>query len=66
MLGQSWAEASERMIERTPPPERIAGIRRRHPAGQQKLFDTAEQSSRRGRSRSPAPGRRRNGRASRE
>jgi hypothetical protein len=31
------------MIERTPPPERIAGIRRRHPAGQQKLFDTAEQ-----------------------
>ena len=43
MLGQSWAEASERMIERTPPPERIAGIRRRHPAGQQKLFDTAEQ-----------------------
>jgi predicted PurR-regulated permease PerM len=44
VLGQSWAEASERMIERTPPPERIAGIRRRHPAGQQKLFDTAEQS----------------------
>lgn len=43
VLGQSWAEASERMIERTPPPERIAGIRRRHPAGQQKLFDTAEQ-----------------------
>jgi len=43
MLGQSWAEASERMIERTPPPDRIAGIRRRHPAGQQKLFDTAEQ-----------------------
>jgi predicted PurR-regulated permease PerM len=43
ILGQSWAEASERMIERTPPPERIAGIRRRHPAGQQKLFDTAEQ-----------------------
>ena len=43
ILGQSWAEASERMIERTPPPDRIAGIRRRHPAGQQKLFDTAEQ-----------------------
>jgi len=43
VLGQSWAEASERMIERTPPPDRIAGIRRRHPAGQQKLFDTAEQ-----------------------
>jgi predicted PurR-regulated permease PerM len=45
VLGQSWAEASERMIERTPPPERIAGIRRRHPAGQQKLFDTAEQGA---------------------
>ena len=44
ILGQSWAEASERMIERTPPPDRIAGIRRRHPAGQQKLFDTAEQA----------------------
>jgi len=43
MLGQSWLEASERMIERTPPPDRIAGIRRRHLAGQQKLFDTAEQ-----------------------
>ena len=42
VLGQSWAEASEGMIERTPPPERIVGIRRRHPAGQQKLFDTAE------------------------
>lgn len=43
LLGQSWTEASERMIERTPLPDRIAGIRRRHPAGQQKLFDTAEQ-----------------------
>ena len=43
MLGQSWAEASARMIERTPPPERMAGIRRRNVAGQQKLFDTAEQ-----------------------
>ncbi|MGH7482197.1 MAG: AI-2E family transporter, partial [Longimicrobiales bacterium] len=43
MLGQSWEEASERMIERTPPPERIAGIRRRQSAGQQRLFDTAEQ-----------------------
>jgi predicted PurR-regulated permease PerM len=43
VLGQSWAEASERMIERTPPPERIAGIRRRHLQGQQRLFDTAEQ-----------------------
>lgn len=43
LLDQSWAEASERMIERTPPPERIAGIRRRHLQGQQRLFDTAEQ-----------------------
>lgn len=43
VLGQSWAEASERMIERTPLPERIVGIRRRHPSGQQRLFDTAEQ-----------------------
>lgn len=42
MLGQSWAEASSEMIERTPPPERLAGIRRRNVAGQQKLFDTAE------------------------
>jgi predicted PurR-regulated permease PerM len=43
LLGESWAEASSRMIERTPPPDRVAGIRRRNVAGQQKLFDTAEQ-----------------------
>jgi predicted PurR-regulated permease PerM len=42
MLGQTWDEASQRMIELTPPPERIAGIRRRNVAGQQRLFDTAE------------------------
>ncbi len=42
ILGQSWAEASSGMIERTPPPERLAGLRRRNVAGQQKLFDTAE------------------------
>ena len=42
MLGQSWLEASQQMIEVTPPPERIVGIRRRVPAGQQRLFDTAE------------------------
>lgn len=42
MLGQSWDEASQSMIEMRPPPERIAGIRRRTVAGQQKLFDTAE------------------------
>ncbi len=43
ILGESWAEASSQMIQRTPPPERLAGIRRRNVAGQQKLFDTAEQ-----------------------
>ena len=42
LLGQSWAEASQRMIELTPPPDRIVGIRRRNVAGQQRLFDTAE------------------------
>lgn len=42
VLGQSWAEASEQMIEVTPPPDRIVGIRRRQASGQQKLFDTAE------------------------
>ncbi len=41
ILGQSWQEASEAMIERTEPPERIAGIRRRS-ANQTRLFDTAE------------------------
>jgi predicted PurR-regulated permease PerM len=43
MLGESWEEASEAAIEITPPPERIAGLRRRDPTDQQKLFDTAEQ-----------------------
>jgi predicted PurR-regulated permease PerM len=42
MLGQSWDEASQRMIEVTPPPDRIVGLRRRNVAGQQRLFDTAE------------------------
>ncbi len=45
MLGQTWDEASRRMIEMTPPPDRIAGIRRRSVAGQQRLFDTAERSA---------------------
>ncbi len=44
MLGQTWDEASQRMIELTPPPDRIVGIRRRNVAGQQRLFDTAERS----------------------
>lgn len=42
MLGQSWDEASQRMIELTPPPDRFVGLRRRNVAGQQRLFDTAE------------------------
>lgn len=42
ILGQSWQEASEQMIEVTPLPDRIVGIRRRQASGQQKLFDTAE------------------------
>ncbi len=41
VLGQSWQEANEAMIERTEPPDRIAGIRRRS-ANQTRLFDTAE------------------------
>jgi predicted PurR-regulated permease PerM len=47
ILGQSWEEASQRMIEVTPPPERIVGIRRRPPATghQQRLFDTADHPS---------------------
>lgn len=40
VLGQSWEEASQAMIEVTEPPERIAGIRRR--GSQTRLFDTAE------------------------
>lgn len=44
VLDESWEEASDAMISRTPPPERIAGVRtRRAPANQQRLFDTAEQ-----------------------
>lgn len=41
VLGQSWREASEGMIEFTEPPEKIAGIRRRNP-DQTRLFDTQE------------------------
>lgn len=44
VLGQSWREASEGMIEFTEPPEKIAGIRRRHP-DQSRLFDTQEIAS---------------------
>ena len=41
VLGQSWEEATEAMIEVTEPPERLARIRRR-PPGQTRLFDTQE------------------------
>ena len=41
VLGESWREASEHMIEITEPPERIVGIRRRNP-DQRRLFDTQE------------------------
>ena len=41
MLGESWREASEHMIELTDPPELIAGIRRRS-SDQSRLFDTQE------------------------
>lgn len=43
VLGESWQEASDAMIEYTERPERIAGIRRRRPEdAQPRLFDTAE------------------------
>ena len=41
VLGQSWEEASEAMIEVTRPPERFGRIGRRNPA-QTRLFDTQE------------------------
>ncbi|HEU4895910.1 MAG TPA: AI-2E family transporter [Acidimicrobiia bacterium] len=41
VLGQSWEEASEAMIEVTEPPERLARISRRSP-NQSRLFDTQE------------------------
>lgn len=41
ILGQSWEEASEAMIEMTEPPERLARISRR-PHDQTRLFDTQE------------------------
>jgi hypothetical protein len=41
VLGQSWEEASEAMIEVTEPPERLARISRR-PHDQTRLFDTQE------------------------
>lgn len=41
MLGQSWREASDAMIEVTEPPERLARISRKNPQ-QSRLFDTQE------------------------
>lgn len=41
VLGQSWKEAGEAMIELTEPPERLARISRKGP-GQRRLFDTQE------------------------
>ena len=41
ILGETWGEARQHMIEYTEPPDRIAGIRRRHP-NQSRLFDTHE------------------------
>jgi predicted PurR-regulated permease PerM len=41
VLGQSWQEASEAMIEVTEPPERLARLSRR-PLDQTRLFDTQE------------------------
>jgi len=41
VLGETWGEASQHMIEITEPPDRIAGIRRRQP-NQSRLFDTQE------------------------
>ncbi len=41
VLGQSWEEASEAMIEVTEPPERLSRIGRR-PLEQRRLFDTQE------------------------
>ncbi len=44
VLGQSWEEASEAMIEMTEPPERLARISRKSPQ-QSRLFDTHEMSN---------------------
>lgn len=44
VLGESWQEASDAMIEYTERPDRIAGIRRRRPdeGDQPRLFNTGE------------------------
>ena len=45
VLGQSWKEASDAMIEVTEPPERLARISRKAPGDQTRLFDTQEMPS---------------------
>lgn len=43
ILGESWQQASDAMIERTERPDRIVGVRtRRPPDNQQRLFETGE------------------------
>lgn len=42
VLGESWEEATDAMIERRPPPERLVPRRRRPPVQENRLFDTAE------------------------
>ncbi len=43
VLGQSWTEATESMIEVTPRPDGLVVIRRKAAGQQGRLFDTAEQ-----------------------
>lgn len=52
VLGQSWQEATEAMIEVTEPPERLVRLGRRQP-DQARLFDTQELT---GLEEDPAPG----------
>lgn len=42
VLGESWQEASDAMIEYTDRPERIPTVRRRRPEQHPRLFDTGE------------------------
>lgn len=42
VLGESWEEATDAMIERRPPPDRRMPRRRRAPVQENRLFDTAE------------------------
>jgi predicted PurR-regulated permease PerM len=42
VLGESWAEASEKMLETTEPPDRFLGRQVRRRDVQPRLFDTAE------------------------